>query len=373
MGATQASSSTASEDRLFLPAPQPLRSFAVERVRLAEGLQCPLKNATHYMNMARYEPRFAEHYRKVIYVERIAQIEPIELVRLEAATLYPNGEDYIVDAGEGIVEEQLPPWFQRGAQVSINTPLAREEISGETLIVARYGACTWGHWLAELLPKIVMAEAAFPNRFLYTVPEAYSALHMQNFIDAISAYGVSRQRLILLNSRRAYLLRKAWAVTSIWSDHVMHPAAAEMLRSRGPRAQDARTHKIALLRPPDATRKLENWTEISGVLTDRGYPVIEIASLSFVAQVEVFRSATHIYSTLGSTLTGLIYSPPGLSVVSVAPAIFGDRFFYALIAERRGRYADVRGPIEKAHREVPHRGSFVIDPADLIEALAVVA
>ena len=38
------------------------------------------------------------------------------------------------------------------------------------MIVARYGFGTWGHWIGELLPKIVTVEAAFPGRFSFAIP-----------------------------------------------------------------------------------------------------------------------------------------------------------------------------------------------------------
>ena len=89
-------------------------------------------------------------------------------------------------------------------------------------------------------------------------------------------------------------------------------------------------------------------------------------------QVRTFHGAAAVFSTLGSGLTRLIYSPIGVAVTSVAPALFGDRFFYALVANRRGRYADVGGPIMTPDPYIPHRGSFTVDPIYLAQALATV-
>ena len=81
-------------------------------------------------------------------------------------------------------------------------------------------------------------------------------------------------------------------------------------------------------------------------------------------------SSRAVFGTLGSGLTGLIYAPVGVHVLSVAPHLFGDWFFYALVADRRGRYADVRGPIVTPDAKIPHRGSFSIDPDHVAAGLA---
>jgi Glycosyltransferase 61 len=348
-----------------------LNSLAIERLLLASGLDYSLPGSMVYMNMAEFDPAFALHYNRDIYSNRLAHVEPIDLVRLDTATLHPG--DYIVSVGGDAVEEQIPPSFAAGDPVFINAAPRIKEVSKETVIVARYGAGTWGHWLGELLPKIVMVEAAFPDRFSFAVPQTYHARGWQNFRESISAYGVPPERLVPLEPNCAYTFLRPWAVTPIWSDHVMHPAAAELMRSqiRVPPAPEG-ARKIALIRQRTAARVLENWDDVSALLTGKGYAMIDIARLSFSDQVRAFRDAAAVFSTLGSGLTGLIYSPIGVAVTSVAPALFGDRFFYALVVNRQGRYADVRGPILSPDPHIPHRGSFTVDPIHLAQALVAV-
>jgi capsular polysaccharide biosynthesis protein len=115
---------------------------------------------------------------------------------------------------------------------------------------------------------------------------------------------------------------------------------------------------VALLRRRSAARVLENSDEISVILAAEGDKMIDIAGMSFADQVQTFRNAEAQFSTLGSGLTGLIYYPIGAAVTSVGPAL--DCFFYALAANRRARYADVRGPIVNPDPNIPHRGSTVI-------------
>jgi capsular polysaccharide biosynthesis protein len=354
-----------------------LSSMAIERVRLARGVSYRMPSALAYSNMATFDEQFALHLARDVYSDRVAHVQPLDLVRLETATIYPENE-YVVSVGLVAIEEQSMPWAigrskpqnKEEAMVTVNTPKHREEILQDTVIIARFGAWTWGHWLGELLPKIVVIEAAFPNRFFFAVPQNYNAPEWQNFGHSIAAYGVPPQRLVLLQPDRAYVLNRAWALTSIWSDHAMHPAAAELMRTslRTPAGSEG-PGKVALLRNGADQRRLENWDEIAALLSGEGYAPVDIAQLSFVDQVRTFRNADALFGTLGSGLTGLIYSPVGVAVTSVAPALFGERFFYALVVDRRGRYADVRGPIVNPDPNIPHRGSFAIDRAHVAEAL----
>ena len=201
---------------------------------------------------------------------------------------------------------------------------------------------------------------------------AYCHRATSRLYQSISAYGIGGDRLLPLGVDRRYLLKQGWAVTSIWSDHLMHPTAPEIMRCSLrllPRTTGSR--RIALWRQKNAGRWLENWDDIAPVLARAKYDIVDIAGLDFVDQARTFSEADSVFSTLGSGLTGLIYSPAGVAVTSVAPALFEDRFFYALVVDRRGRYADVRGPIQKADPMIPHRGSFTIEPERVADALAI--
>ena len=137
------------------------------------------------------------------------------------------------------------------------------------------------------------------------------------------------------------------------------------MRCALPQKPIEKARKIAIFREQADARTLVNWTEIAECLSRRGYEVVEMAGLGFETQAQLFRDAHAVFGTLGSGLTGLIYAPIGVRVLSVAPSLFGDRFFYALVADRRGRYADVRGPIATPDTSIPHRGSFSVDPGHI--------
>jgi hypothetical protein len=348
---------------------RPLNSMARNRARLAQPASYAIPGCIAYENISDFNPAFAQQMNQRFYSDRVTNVEAIDLVELDAALLHPSA-DYTVTVGSCLIEEQIPPWYGDATAAAIAADWPTEEIGTEVVIVARYGFWTWGHWLGELLPKMVMVEAAFPARFRFIVPDTEDVPQWRNFRDSIRAYGISPDRLILVKPGKTLKLKKPWAVTSIWSDYVIHPAAAEQMRCALPQKPLAKPRKIAIFRQQAEARALVNWDQIAAGLTDRGYEVVEMAGLDFESQVQIFRESRAVFGTLGSGLTGLIYAPVGVQVMSVAPHLFGDWFFYALVADRRGRYADVRGPIVTPDPNIPHRGSFSIDPDQIAAGLA---
>ena len=71
-------------------------------------------------------------------------------------------------------------------------------VSGDAMLIARYGEGTWGHWLGELLPKIAVCERVAPRRFKYVMAD-YVLLDPvlgPRIRESCAAYGVSESRFI---------------------------------------------------------------------------------------------------------------------------------------------------------------------------------
>src|SRR6185437_9102116 len=96
----------------------------------------------------------------------------------------------------------------------------------------------------------------------------------------------------------------------------------------------AKFDKIALLRKDASTRNIINITEIQDLLAGEGFQVLDLSSMPFSDQVAAFQNCSTVFAVLGSELTGLIYAPEQIRVLSAGPANWGDRFFYPLIQLR---------------------------------------
>jgi capsular polysaccharide biosynthesis protein len=318
-----------------------------------------------------------------IYVDRVADLASVSLVGLPSGATVLGGGDFLLAVDRQLVAEQCqshgPSSSQHIAGV-IDNPFPNEDIAREALLIARFGIETWGHWLGELLPKAVLAETKYPGRFAFAVPSAVLiegvGLPWLPIRQSLEAYGIDESRMIPLDSTRNYRFQKLFAVTPVWSDDMIHPGATEAMRSGIP-AKGARMpgRRAAIRRMPGYSRALDNGAELETLLRVNGFVSCTTGTMSFLQQVDVFRHSDLVFGVLGSDLTGLIYAPKGVKVVTAAPSIFGDRFFYGLILDRGGQQIDLRGPVTEFDSD---RGDdwmlhpkFHIDPAELEKAISL--
>jgi capsular polysaccharide biosynthesis protein len=245
------------------------------------------------------------------------------------------------------------------------------------MLVARYGDGTWGHWLAELLPRAALAEHFFPGRFRYAVP-ARIFQHNANDLFAIRAwesllaYGVDEERCIAIQQGKSYAFEGLHCITPVWSDNVVHPSVAAIMRDiiELPRSSSV-PKRIAMLRA-DSRRQMSNVEDVRNALSDRQFFLCDIARLPFVQQAAVFHEAETLFSVLGSALTGLMYSGRNVGVVAVSPEPFLDRFFFGLTQCRAGRFAEVVGPIVEEDGVLVRDSSFNVPVQNLLHALDAV-
>ena len=357
-----------------------LRAIGLDAVELCPAMVFEAPAAMRFSNHVDTAPAFARHLRQVVYAPRLARLAPISLVRLPPETVMFGGGNFVVASNNSFLAEQFPPRTgDEYDQVDALTPLELPalDVESEVLLVARYGAGTWGHWLGELLPKIVLAERAFPGRFDFLLPAQVLDEHSAEAIwgrirQSLVACGIALERVIAADPELNYRFAALYAVTPVWSDQILHPGAAQALREAVAAIPKGSDRKLVLLRDQTAGRVLENREVVHGMLTARGFALCAIGSLDFDAQVAAFKGASSIFAVLGSDLSGLVFAPPGVRVIAASPDVFGDWFFYGLVLERGGQFADLRGEIiQKA--DIPHRGSFAVPQEALTTALHVLS
>ena len=164
--------------------------MAIASVRLAQPASYRVPGCAVYENISEFDPAFARQMNQHVYVDRVANFKAIDLVapgsaKLPQRRLHGHGR-FLSCRGTGAA------LVRRGHESRDRRQWPTEEIGGEVLIVARYGFWTWGHWLGELLPKMVMVEAAFPGRFRFIVPDTEDVPKWRNFRDSIEPMAFRR-------------------------------------------------------------------------------------------------------------------------------------------------------------------------------------
>lgn len=344
-----------------------------------------IRNACVFTNIARTRPDFAKSMQDHVYTKRSVNIDGVSLCRLPMGTILTGGHEYLVQIGDCLLEEQIPPYI-RSNDFKIQQLLGNCEdrdriihVREECLLVARFGLITWGHWLGELLPKIILAETHCPGRFRFILPSevvdfrgkhpSYGAIW-----DSLVAHGLDQNRILPVDITKRHVFDALYCLTPVWSDHSMHPEVMRMMRDAIPFQGSETRRRIALLRTDaPGRRQIANYEPVVGLLEALGYEAGAPGSIPFLEQVALFRSASDIVSVLGSGLTGLIYAPSGVRVLAVAPDVFGDRFFYALTVLRNGFWADVRGPVHEKHERIEHQSSFLLDLEDIKQGLSALS
>lgn len=306
-----------------------------------------------FTNLLETSGNFGTHLLRNIYSQEIINVPSVSIRTLPSGVKLFGGGFFWLGVEDGYLNDQINPGLINNIEEIASTLVKErpaEKVGGEALLIARFGHGTWGHWLGELLPKIVAAEYFYPRRFRYVV-SASVVMKTENrsiwtsISESLKAYGIGVERLVLVRNNIDYIFDCISIMDPIKNGHLFHPGALELMNRSLGISDISKNRKVALLRTESKTRNVVNSNEIADSLRRKKFSVLEPENLNFIEQVKMFRSATHIVGVLGSGLSGLIYSPLGVRVISLAPPRFGDRFFYAMIQDRRGRYADLRGEV----------------------------
>jgi len=358
------------------PVLAPLAALARSAVTVFAPVQAALPRVCVYENVHEYNQFFAQHLLGDIYAPRHAAFGAVELVTLPPGAVVHGDCHYLTQSGETFVQEQYHEfWHAAGVPRALAGTTPAEHVPGEVVLLARLGVDTWGHWLGELLPRAVVAEFTAPGRYRFAVPEHFRTHASPNFLASLRAYGIGEDRLVFIHPERRYVFERLASVTSMWIyPYAMHPAALALLRlalkepvpAAPPGAEEA-----VMLRQEQHGQQIINHAEVLGHLRQRGFTVFDVGALPFIEQVALFRAAGTVFGQLGSSLTGLLYSPYGVRAVSAAPGDWGDCFFHGILQGQHGIYADLRGTPEAPGEQLMY-APFTLATAKLDEALAAI-
>jgi hypothetical protein len=311
---------------------------------------------------------------------RRLDMQAVTLLRYPKDALVYGDRSYLTVAGGCIVQEQVAGWCVDPAgeagQMCAHANRAID-VAENCLLLARFGENTWGHWVAEMLVKAVIAERFFPGRFRYVVPGWTTELqaprgYADSVLESLAAYGISPNRLLRMGGFQFYRFAALHDISGFWQDG-LHPGALESLRMLNlPKTGGRKRRRIAVLRRPPEARAVHNAGEIRSILTSQGFSAIDLGTQSFAAQVRMFREADLVVGSLGSSFTAALYAPLGQKIVSVAPADWADGYFIRMFRHIQARHADLRGASIAAGGEPEEFAPHLVDPKDLAEAIDAV-
>jgi hypothetical protein len=351
-----------------------LPELAVESETLLPAVDFCAPRCIVYSNFHDLDPETGSRMMNRVYIKANYRLDAVELGRL------PIGTDLIVVGWEDFVptfmnrflgDQVLQSWSDDAVQKALGRSRPRFDVEGPAVLVARYGFRTWGHWLGELLPKIVCVETLFPRKYRYVLPAAiFTDPVLRTEFESLEYYGINSERVIQVQHQSIYRFSELYAVSPLWTRAThhpkMHPGAIDMMRARVPADVGTGWRRVAFLRSDMATRNVANAPDVIRELKQRGFEMLEPGALPFASQVETFASAEAVVSVLGSGIFGVLYSPSGVRLMILGSTRWvAATMSYSLIQNRNARLVDIRGHQVSADSRPPALANFVVDPVEV--------
>ncbi len=278
----------------------------------------------------------------------------INLFRLPDQTVVLGGRQFITVCGNRFLGEQFPVCAESGpADIDSIAPfdgLAVADIRAEVLLVARFGIEHWNDWVTELLPKVILAERAFPGRFSFALPDRLlghetAATPWVRMRESLEACGIDDARILSLDPDTVYRFHALHAVTPVWFEGFMHPRASQAVRDAYASVPSATAQQIDVL-PFDAAEREQDKVADPARLPEGGkIDAIKLSTLSFIQLVAAFKGAIRIVGLKDDDVGNIVFAPTGVRVLLARPINESDLVFRALILDRQGQIITVAGTV----------------------------
>jgi hypothetical protein len=353
----------------LVPAVRPARDLLHDMVELLPAGVVSLINPLVYANAGALGHA---SYRRFLFWANAARDvvqPPVRLGHYGPQTYIDGSGPFHVLTGDTLVAEHIIPGFDQLASNHLYMLGQRDravDVATPCVLACHPGTRVWSHWLIDTLPKILLAEQAFPNRFSFVVPASITDPDSSNFLvrsilESLAAYGIEFRRLLRLREGVFYRFGALFDVVDMHGDGV-HPGVLRALRTlKTPPPFRGRYRVTASLRGPGELRPITNVAELAPVLRAHNAAQLDPGSTPFLDKVRAFRDSDVIIGDLGSNLAVAIYASPGAGIVTLGPSNWRDNYF-AQYFQRLGAYhADVRGmPLPKPG-DAPGHSAHVID------------
>ena len=243
----------------------------------------------------------------------------------------------------------------KAARESVKAVIAGREcrrISDNVVLCRKPGCATYGHWLVEMLPWIVLA-SRWPEPVQFLVQElggAMPSIMRQSF----ALLGIDEQRVLQAGFEPVRVERLI--VVHGLTEHglYMSPVALDCLQAITEQIAPSGPDAIFLTRSTLPSRRLVDEAQVLDDARRAGFVVVDPATMPLTEQVALFKAARRIVGVMGSALANLAFASPRTEVFVLAPDNMPDTFFWFLAAHRRLAMTEIRcrtAPPRTGHAE----------------------
>jgi hypothetical protein len=254
---------------------------------------------------------------------------------------------------------------------SVNATLDDRFRDDIVLISHHEGGGTWGHYLIQSLPRILVFLDAFPSAKI-AVP-AWHAEGANGFGEALAFYNIPEDRLAPIDAATVYRLKQAVLLDFLFNFEVAapHPKVLPLLRKVPLTNTPAPSGKGAafIKRRADSQRAIANEQAVDAIMERHNIEIYGPDQISLPAQVEIWQNHDLLITTLGSDLTNMVYARPGTRVLALSPHWFGEGLFFQLCVSAGVQWFELRcGDMAWRDQEAERFSSFNVD-TDLLDSV----
>jgi capsular polysaccharide biosynthesis protein/Flp pilus assembly protein TadD len=213
-------------------------------------------------------------------------------------------------------------------------------LKGPHALIVGHGYQIYGHWLAEILPKLAVLQAAGYDldRLKLLVPDDAPPFALETF----RLLGLQSEQLVRFGGRYGRvtveeLLAPSFLHNAVRYSAILH-SAAFLMRQRveirhGNLAQGNYPQRIMLTRK-GGSRPLIGRAEVEATCLDAKFTLVAPESLSLLEQWRMFADAREIIGEYGSAFHGSMFSAPGTVVCALRGSQFHPAFIQSGFGER---------------------------------------
>ena len=222
------------------------------------------------------------------------------------------------------------------------------------------------HWLLDLLPRVLLLKHATQNF------SNYDALLLNgsraNYEgETLTALGVPAEKIRYLDSRDRFQI--ASAVVPSLDFHIIAPWKVHGLRQLASSVPSNQHRRLYLSQSHSAVRRIVNEKEISAILCQHDFEILEAENLSWREQADLFANAVMIVAPYGAALANIVFCQPKTRVVEITTRA-GYRDWYWQLAAVAGLFYEVleAQPIG-SHSRPPENADMIVNREDLARLL----
>jgi capsular polysaccharide biosynthesis protein len=224
------------------------------------------------------------------------------------------------------------------------------------------------HWVAESLPRLHLLEDYLEALDGIFVPGGMAV----TFSQSLAAFGIRESQLVLLDTESHYQPEKLLVPQYCGGSNIATwvPAYLQQKIFRG--KSQSQTKRIFISRRDAAGRRIVNECELATVCSEFGIEIVQLGSMDFIDQANLFNSAEFIMAPHGAGLVNVLFCQARVKVLELMPnrLNFIPHLYYSITAVAGGEYHYMYGRAVEGQCAIhPAHSDFHVDAEKLRQVL----